>query len=141
MPAFHDGELIYIYLLHARWNPVDPLIWPTKTMRIMVISFSQAPSSSTILGVHHSLVCLSIAFFLIITVSFQGNLHGPTIYPDPHHFDPNRFMATGAEKQHFLASDLLSVSFGYCRRSCLGPFMADAQVWDTIGARSISALR
>lgn len=61
-------------------------------MRITVISFRQAPSSSTILGVYHSLTYLSIAF-----ISCGATLHNSTVYPDPHHFNPNCFMATGTK--------------------------------------------
>lgn len=53
-------------------------------------------------------------------------LHDPKRYPDPHRFDPRRYIP-GPHRP--ADPDPLSICFGFGRRSCPGSFLADSVVF------------
>jgi hypothetical protein len=62
-------------------------------------------------------------------------LHSPKDYPDPHVFDPERYLITtpsGAYSSNPNAPDPRTAAFGFGRRVCVGRHLADASLFAAV---------
>jgi cytochrome P450 len=62
-------------------------------------------------------------------------LHNPKDYPDPHVFDPERYLVatpSGAYASNLNAPDPRTAAFGFGRRGCVGRHLADASLLATV---------
>ncbi|KAF8634038.1 hypothetical protein AX17_004303 [Amanita inopinata Kibby_2008] len=133
LPDFTDRDsLPYINAIVKevlRWNPVAPLGLPHMTTNDDEYNGYFIPASTIVVG------------------NSWAILHDPDTFPEPHLFNPDRFLrnpkifpskaSTGSPSKtniipELSPSDPLSSAFGYGRRICPGRFMAEAQLWVSI---------
>ncbi|KAG5723754.1 O-methylsterigmatocystin oxidoreductase [Termitomyces sp. T112] len=62
----------------------------------------------------------------LVIVNIRGLLYDSEVYPDPHKFNPERFIATENKPAE---ADPRNVCFGFGRRICPGLHLADASVF------------
>lgn len=142
LPTFADREYLpYIEALVKevlRWNPVGPL----GESRLMTIPFPS--TGGTIMAHDVRLVFLSLSSALphrvasddvykgyyipkdsLVLANVWKFLHDPKVYSNPFEFDPSRFLGPNPEK------DPREVCFGFGRRVCPGPVLAQASLYIT----------
>lgn len=105
-------------------------------MFIKVIAYPRAQSSLSTLGKpsHNELRFVSPQSSHLPSIFQRGILHNERYFPDPHVFNPDRFLS-GSEKEDGEAPspiDPWTVGFGYGRRICLGIPLAQSELWIAI---------
>ncbi|KAK7052519.1 cytochrome P450 [Favolaschia claudopus] len=78
------------------------------------------PANSVIIGTHGT------------EYSFSAILHDETMYPNPHKFDPERFLLNG--KLNPEIRDSAEAAFGFGKRICPGRHVASSTLWITIAS-------
>lgn len=58
-------------------------------------------------------------------------LHDPSVYKEPHEFNPGRFMTT---KSRSAERDPHEIVFGFGRRTCPGRHVADASIFMSVAS-------
>ncbi|KAK0193931.1 cytochrome P450 [Armillaria mellea] len=116
LPNFEDRpQLPYIdaILLEAlRWNPVVPLSIAHRNVQEDVYRGYYIPAGTTVIG------------------NTWAMLHDEKDYPNPHVFDPERFISTeGKETQPEPIA-----AFGFGRRICPGRYLASNTAWIAIAS-------
>lgn len=114
-PDFGDREhLPYITAILKetfRWNPVTPVCIPHCTIQEDTYRGYRIPKGATIIP------------------NAWAMLHDPSIYPDPHTFNPSRWLLPSGQLDPSVPDPW--VMFGYGRRTCPGQFLPTASVWIT----------
>ncbi|KAJ6524368.1 cytochrome P450 [Mycena capillaripes] len=117
LPDLEDEESMpYVSALVKevlRWKNVTPLGVPHLLVADDVYHGYHLPAGSMILANTWAL------------------LHDETIYPDPHSFNPERFLLDG--KPNYAIRDP-EVAFGYGRRLCPGRHMARSSLWIAVAS-------
>ncbi|KAF5372144.1 hypothetical protein D9758_005118 [Tetrapyrgos nigripes] len=128
LPSFRDEKsLPYVNAIVKevyRWKPVTPLAIPHLNTEEDVYKGYRIPAGS------------------IIMPNVWAILYDESKYPNPHIFDPTRFLLkdtdpnTGADKWSINTSvqDPDVAIFGFGRRICPGKYMAHSTVWVAIAS-------
>ncbi|PPQ74562.1 hypothetical protein CVT24_004354 [Panaeolus cyanescens] len=115
LPTFDDEDILpYTSSLikeTKRWQTPFPLGLPHSTPAGGVCKGFWIPKGSIVMG-----NCWAI-------------LHDESIYPDPHRFNPHRFLTPDGKSIDKSIPDPSIAMYGYGRRICPGRFVADASVW------------
>jgi cytochrome P450 len=122
LPTFEDfASLPYLNAIVKevlRWNPVVPLAFPHRLEEDDDYNEYHLPAGS------------------VIVPNTWAILHDPVMYPNPHTFDPERFLTKdGRHLNPAIRSP--DVAFGYARRTCPGKALAMSSL--TLGMASILA--
>jgi cytochrome P450 len=72
-----------------------------------------------------------VPIYHVTDLLHRGILHNLEDYPDPKNFDPERYLTTDGVLDSSIR-DLRTACFGFGRRVCPGPHIADASLFTTI---------
>ncbi|KAJ3489946.1 hypothetical protein NLI96_g1783 [Meripilus lineatus] len=113
MPEFSDRQnLPYINALCIeilRWSSTVPLAFPHTTVEDDYYNGLFIPARS-----------------IVMVDSFSMNFNEET-YPQPHKFDPERFLS--ADRKTCVVSSASSAAFSFGKRKCPGRYLADAELF------------
>ncbi|KAF9481679.1 cytochrome P450 [Pholiota conissans] len=115
LPEFADRDstpFIEATLLETmRWHAITPLALPHRAMREDEYKGYRIPAGAT------------------ITPNAWAILHDEELYPEPHRFNPERFLKDGAINFELQPDPVLTGGFGYGRRVCPGRHLATNTAW------------
>ncbi|KAJ7489127.1 cytochrome P450 [Mycena latifolia] len=115
LPVFEDRDSMpYVSALVKevlRWQPVAPFALPRLLTTEDEYRGYRLPAGSIVIG------------------NAWGLLHDEGIYPDPHTFNPERFLLNG---QLNPAVEDPDAAFGFGRRFCPGRHMAVSSIWISV---------
>lgn len=108
LPHFNDFDsLPYLNAIVKeclRWNPVVPLAFPHRLEEDDIYNDYHLPAGA------------------IVLPNTWAVLHDPVMYPDPHTFNPERFLTENGQVNPAVRSP--DAAFGYARRTCPGKNLA-----------------
>lgn len=96
---------------------------PSKMVSSMAISYPKALSSLPTYGLP---ISFKFATSLPTDIHPRQMLHDPEVYPNPHQFDPARFIPTPGKD---VERDPRHACFGFGRRICPGLHLAEASLY------------
>lgn len=118
LPDFDDyDDLPYVHAMVKevlRWCPTFALNIPHKVMYDDIYKGYLIPKGSMVISNHWAM------------------LYNPADYPDPHVFNPDRYLkynADGSVEVNTDVRDPREIAFGFGRRKCPGRYMAYESVW------------
>ncbi|KAF7369664.1 Cytochrome P450 [Mycena venus] len=118
LPDFSDEpSLPYVSAIVKevlRWRNVAPIAFPHYITVADEYRGYRIPAGSLVIG------------------NAWAILHDEEVYPDPHSFNPERFLLAG--KLNPAVRDPDTAAFGFGRRICPGRYMATASIWITVAS-------
>ncbi|KAJ4496923.1 cytochrome P450 [Lentinula lateritia] len=120
LPSFNDvGSLPYITAIvreTLRYSPVTPLAFPHELIEDDIYAGYFLPKGS------------------IILANVWSILHNEDDYPEPHLFNPSRFLDSNGQISDPLIKDPATPVFGFGRRVCPGKHIALDLLWIAIAS-------